>query len=111
MAGLKTIVIPVADLTAAKTVYAHVLGVEPTMDAPYYVGYDLGGLHVGLAPRRDEVGTVGYWEVDDIEATRDALLAAGATERQPVQNVGGGRRLAVLADPDGNSIGILSDPH
>ncbi len=110
MSGLKTIVVPVADLTAAKAVYATVLGVEPSMDAPYYVGYDLDGLHVGLAPQSNQSGTVAYWEVDDIEATRDALLAAGATEQEPVHDVGGGRRIAVLVDPDGNLIGILADP-
>jgi hypothetical protein len=48
--GLSAIIYPLTDLSASKKVYSHVLGVEPVMDQPYYVGYRVGDLDVGLDP-------------------------------------------------------------
>lgn len=48
--GIKTVLHPVSDLAAAKAVYTALLGVAPTADAPYYVGYEAGGQHIGLVP-------------------------------------------------------------
>jgi len=39
--GVKTIMYPVTDLASAKTLYGELLGVEPYMDEPYYVGFTL----------------------------------------------------------------------
>ena len=33
--------------------YTALLGVEPAADAPYYVGYDVEGQHIGLVPGGD----------------------------------------------------------
>jgi predicted enzyme related to lactoylglutathione lyase len=110
--GLQTVICPVADLTAAKKTYSALLGVEPSVDSPYYVGYDVGGQHVGLDPNghaQGMTGPVGFWHVSDIDAAVQALLAAGAQVRQDVRDVGGGRRIATLADADGNAIGLLQD--
>ena len=41
--GIKTVLHPVSDLAAAKPVYTALLGVPPSADAPYYVGYDAEG--------------------------------------------------------------------
>ena len=38
--GIKTVLHPVSDLAAANAVYTALLGVTPSADAPYYVGYD-----------------------------------------------------------------------
>lgn len=111
--ALRTIVHPVTDLAAAKAFYGTLLGVAPAVDQPYYVGYEIGGLHVGLDPNGRAQGLtapVGYWHVDDIEATIERLVAAGARVRQPAREVGGGRRVATLEDADGNAIGLLQDP-
>jgi extradiol dioxygenase family protein len=48
--GIKTVLHPVSDLAAAKPVYAALLGVAPSADAPYYVGFDTAGQHIGLVP-------------------------------------------------------------
>ena len=48
--GIKTVLHPVSDLDAAKAVYTALLGVEPQHDAPYYVGYEAAGQHIGLVP-------------------------------------------------------------
>jgi catechol 2,3-dioxygenase-like lactoylglutathione lyase family enzyme len=48
--GIKTIIVPVKDLAAAKALYAALLGVEPYADAPYYVGFRVGEQEIGLDP-------------------------------------------------------------
>ncbi|MBV9832136.1 MAG: hypothetical protein JOZ82_11140 [Marmoricola sp.] len=48
MAELKTVLYPVTDLAAAKAVYDALLGVDPTVDESYYVGYQLPDVQVGL---------------------------------------------------------------
>jgi catechol 2,3-dioxygenase-like lactoylglutathione lyase family enzyme len=42
----------VSDLAAAKAVYTALLGAEPAHDAPYYVGYEVAGQHIGLVQDR-----------------------------------------------------------
>src|ERR687897_757999 len=111
--GLKTILFPVKDLAQAKTLYGKLVGVEPTADAPYYVGFEIGDQHLGLVPNGHDqgmTGPVGYWHVDDINATLQSLLDAGAETDQAVRDVGGGRLVATVKDADGNVIGILQDP-
>ena len=36
-------------------------------------------------------------------------IAAGATVKDPVRDVGGGRLVATVTDPDGNVLGLLQD--
>jgi predicted enzyme related to lactoylglutathione lyase len=108
--GLRTIIYPVRDLAKAKALYSRLLGVEPAMDEPYYVGFDVAGQDAGLDPqghRKGMTGPVGYWHVDDIQASLKALLDAGATLQQEVRDVGGGKLTATVQDPDGNVIGLL----
>jgi len=102
---IRSLVVPVSDLAAAKPVYTALLG-APHTDEAYYVGYNVGGFEVGLAPGDVAGGPVAYADVDDLDATRDALLAAGATERTAPREVAPEVRVCVLADPDGNPIGL-----
>lgn len=53
---------------------------------------------------------VAYWHVDDIDAKLAEVTAAGGTVNEPVHDVGNGRRVATVADPDGNVLGLLQDP-
>ena len=108
--GLKTVIYPVQDLDGAKQVFSALLGTGPVMDEPFYVQYHDAGQEIGLDPHGHANGMTGpvtYWHVDDIEATFAAMVAAGASEQQAVQSVGGTRRIATLTDPDGNVIGLL----
>lgn len=108
--GIKTIVVPVSDLAASKAFYTELLGVAPAHDAPYYVGFDVAGQHFGLNPNGDvSAGPVYYWHVSDLEARRDALVAAGATVIQDATPVGGGRIVATLKDADGHTVGLAQD--
>jgi predicted enzyme related to lactoylglutathione lyase len=110
--GIKTVLHPVSDLDAAKAVYAALLGVPPIADAPYYVGFEAAGQHIGLVPgagSEGETAPVSYWHVANIEAKLAEVTAAGATVKEPAHDVGGGRLVATFTDPDGNVLGLLQD--
>jgi predicted enzyme related to lactoylglutathione lyase len=110
--GIRTVLHPVSDLAKAKAVYAALLGVGPQSDEPYYVGFEAEGQHIGLVPGGGPQGMtspVAYWHVPDIEAKLAEVTAAGATVRDPVRDVGGGRLVASIADPDGNVLGLIQD--
>ena len=89
---ISTVIVPVKDLAAAKAVYGALLGAEPIMDEPYYVGYRVGDLDVGLDPNghgKGMTGPLGYWEVEDIDQALGQLTGAGATVRQEASDIGG----------------------
>ena len=50
-----------------------------------------------------------YWHVADIEAKLAEVTAAGATIKEQPRDVGGGRLVATVTDPDGNVLGLLQD--
>ena len=109
--GIKTVLHPVSDVGAAKAVYTALLGIPPQHDAPYYVGFDVAGQHIGLVPGGGGMTSpVAYWHVPDIEAKLAEVTAAGATVKEPPHDVGGGRLVATVTDPDGNVLGLLQDP-
>ena len=111
--GVQTVLHPVSDIAAAKAVYAALLGVPPTSDEPYYVGFEAAGQQIGLVPGGAQQGMtspVAYWHVADIEAKLAEVTAAGATVKDPVRDVGGGRLVATFTDTDGNELGLLQDP-
>jgi predicted enzyme related to lactoylglutathione lyase len=110
--GIKTVLHPVTDLAAAKAVYTALLGVAPQSDAPFYVGYEAAGQQIGLVPGGGPQGMtspVAYWHVPDIEAKIAEVTAAGATLKEAARDVGGGRLVATVTDPDGNVLGLLQD--
>jgi predicted enzyme related to lactoylglutathione lyase len=108
--GIKTVLHPVTDLAAAKAVYTALLGVPPTADAAYYVGYDVAGQHIGLVPGGGGMTSpVAYWHVPDIEAKLAEVTAAGAAVKDSPRDVGGGRLVASFTDPDGNVLGLIQD--
>ena len=110
--GIKTVLHPVSDLAAAKAVYTALLGMPPQTDSAFYVGYDAEGQQIGLVPSGGPQGMtspVAYWHVPDIEAKLAEVTAAGATVKDPVRDVGGGRLVATVTDPDGNVLGLLQD--
>src|SRR5262249_31004063 len=104
-ATIRSLVIPVSNMEADKAVYTALLG-APHTDQPYYVGYNVDGFEVGLAPGDVAGGPVTYADVDDVDAARAELLAAGATERDAPRQVAPNVRVCVVTDPDGNPIGL-----
>ncbi|WP_348693861.1 VOC family protein [Duganella fentianensis] len=111
--GLRTAIYPVADLAAAKAWYESVFGVAPYFDQPFYVGFSIGGFELGLIPD-GSTGTSGsmvYWGVDDIDAEVARITALGAAIHGAIQDVGGGIRTVELADPFGNLLCLIDNPH
>ncbi|HTB48688.1 MAG TPA: VOC family protein [Verrucomicrobiae bacterium] len=106
---IKLIVYPVKDLAAAKTLYGKYLGVEPYADAPYYVGYKLSNLEVGLVPGGQEA-VISYIEVDDIKGYLQDLVDAGATTHQEPKDVANGLLVAQVKDASGNILGLRQSP-
>ncbi len=102
---IRSLVITVSDLDAAKKVYTALLG-APHTDQPYYVGYNVDGFEVALAPGDVSAGSVAFADVEDLDATRETLLAAGATERDAPRQVAPEARVCVLVDADGHPIGL-----
>ncbi len=111
--GIKTIVYPVKDLAKAKSLFGRLAGTGPEMDQPYYVQYNVDGQQIGLDPNghaQGFAGPVNYWSVDDIQKSIAALVEGGASMHTDVKDVGGGKLIASVTDPDGNVIGLLQNP-
>ncbi|NNG37981.1 VOC family protein [Flexivirga sp. ID2601S] len=131
MTSFQTVLIPAKDLAAARELYTKLLGTAPSADSDYYVGYDVDGQqrpaegrqsdtdagsamrnesptqHIGLVPGDGEV--TAYLHVDDLDGTIEQITAAGGEVVEEPKSVGGTRRVAVVTDPSGGRIGLLSD--
>jgi predicted enzyme related to lactoylglutathione lyase len=111
--GIKLLTYPVKDIAQAKMLYSKLLGVEPYVDGPYYVGYRVGDQEIGLVPNGHERGLTGplaYFTVSDIRSTLKSLVDAGAQVQQEVRDVGSGMLVASVKDKDGNITGLRQFP-
>lgn len=113
--GLATAIYYVPDLSRAKAWYARLFGQQPYFDTEFYVGFNIQGYELGLHPETDEnkagsAGCVAYWRVATIEAAVADGITAGAQLVSDVQDVGEGIKVATLADPFGNPIGLIENP-
>ena len=107
--GMPLVVYPVKDVAKAQAFFREVLGVEPYLSSPFYVGFRIGDQEIGLDPNgraKGQTGPIAYIEVEDIRGRVRALISAGARERMAVTDVGGGRLIAWVEDADGNVIGL-----
>lgn len=111
--GIRTVIYPIRDVAKAKKLFSQLLGVQPYMENPYYVGFQAGEQEIGLDPhglQQGMLGPLGYYHVDDIRKTLQSLQEAGAQVRQDIKDVGGGKLIASVVDPDGNVIGLIQMP-
>ena len=116
MLGLRTAIYHVPDLARAKAWYSEAFGVTPYFDEPFYVGFSIGGYELGLDPDTGTIGAgargvVAYWGVADVQRAVDHLTQLGASVLAPTHDVGDGIRVATVADPFGNPIGLIENPH
>ncbi len=114
--GLRTVIYRVDDLDRAKAWYRDAFEVEPYFDQPFYVGFNVGGFELGLNPDPSEGeagpgGTVAYWGVEDLASAVDRFVRLGATAVSPITDVGADIQVATVADPFGNLIGLIHNPH
>ena len=108
--GVRVLVYPVKDMERAKRLFGEVIGTKPYADAPYYAGFRVGDLEIGLDPNSHSQGPIAYWEVPDIHASLQRLLDAGARADQAVKDVGRGMLIATVKDADGNTLGLRQSP-
>ena len=113
--GLRTVIYHVPDLARAKAWYSRAFGTKPYFDEPFYVGFNIGGFELGLDPGGGVApgagGCVAYWGVPDIDKAVQQFTSDGAALKAPVQDVGGDIKVATVADPFGNLIGLIENPH
>jgi predicted enzyme related to lactoylglutathione lyase len=114
--GLRTAVYAVPDLAVAKAWYAEVLERAPYFDEDFYVGFNVGGFELGLVPEPDapaerDAAGVAFWGVADADAAYARLIAIGAHDHEPIQDVGGGVKIGAVRDPFGNVFGVVENPH
>jgi len=114
--GLRTVIYHSPDLTKAKAWYSEAFGVAPYFDQPFYVGFDIGGYELGLHPGTEGGVRMGnnveaYWGVPDIVRAQAHMLEHGAEARGPIMEVGDNIKVALVADPFGNIIGLIENPH
>jgi predicted enzyme related to lactoylglutathione lyase len=114
--GLGTVIYHVPDVARAKAWYASAFNQQPYFDQPFYVGFNIGGYELGLDPdggnaRSGPGGAVAYWRVDEIGRAVDHFRAVGASLVSDAQDVGEGIKVAAVADPFGNVIGLIENPH
>lgn len=114
MKDVSLIIYPATDLAAAKRFFRELVGTDPYVDSPQYVGYKSGDgdMEIGLIPNRDgrEPGALPYWTVTDIAASVKALEAAGGTVVQEITDVGYGLLVASVKDSNGATVGLRQPP-
>ena len=113
--GLRTVVYKVTDLAQAKAWYSDVFGITPYFDAPFYVGFEVGGYELGLDPdvsrqQPGAGGSVAYWGVRDLADTLARLRERRVVIAAPLQEVGEGIKVAAVSDPWGNRVGLIENP-
>ena len=114
--GLATVIYGVPNLDKAKAWYAAAFQQSPYFDQPFYVGFNIGGYELGLDPdftagKAGAGGTVAYWRVAEIDPAVQHFVSAGAAVVVAPHDVGDGIKVATVADPFGNLIGLIENPH
>lgn len=107
MGNFRTVLLPTADLAASRELYSKLLGIAPSADSDYYVGFDVDGQHIGLVPGSTAVQP--NLHVDDLESAMRLITDAGGSVVDEPKEVGGGRRVAVVQDPSGARFGLIHD--
>jgi len=101
----------VSDLKESGRFYGDVLGLDKKYEYPSYVGFDCGGVEIGLIQReKPDIGgdspTIEFL-VDDVDEAYKTLKGKGVRfVREPHDEPWGGRQ-ATFTDPDGNVLEIL----
>jgi predicted enzyme related to lactoylglutathione lyase len=109
---IRTVIYHVNDIEKAKEWYGRITGIKPYFDEPFYVGFDINGFELGLDPDTTDVvpgnNSIAYWSVDDIHKALENLKDNGAAVVSDIQNVGDNISVAIVKDPFGNCVGLIS---
>lgn len=107
------------DPEAAKACFATVAGwtyeVMPMSEGDYHVASANGEMVAGIMNLADMAGMEAlpphwftYIGVDDVDAATTAILAAGGRVQREPWDVPGVGRIAIVADPSGAVVGIMT---
>ncbi len=113
MKDVSLIIYSTPDVTAAKRFFRELIGSDPYVDSPQYVGYKCGDMEIGLDPSGSNraVGALPFWTVSDIAASVEALVAAGGTVVREITDVAYGLLVAAVKDPNGATVGLRQPPN
>ncbi len=105
--------LPAIDFDAVQAFYEAVFGWSFTDYGPEYRSFTDGKLNGGfyrsdLQSRTDQGAALVVFFADDLEATRDAVVANGGRMEKDIFEFPGGRRFQFL-DPHGNELAVWSD--
>lgn len=101
----------VSDLKKATRFYQETVGLEKKYEFSSYVGFDCGGVEIGLMPdpkrktQRDVSATVEFL-VSNIEEVHKELKAKGVEFSNELHEETWGGKQAAFKDPDGNVLEI-----
>jgi catechol 2,3-dioxygenase-like lactoylglutathione lyase family enzyme len=102
----------VSDLGKATKFYKETLGLEKKYEYSSYVGFECGGLEIGLIPKAKEeqkvspTSTSVEFLVDNIDKTYNELKNKGVKFIKELHDEPWGGRQASFTDPDGNILEI-----
>jgi catechol 2,3-dioxygenase-like lactoylglutathione lyase family enzyme len=102
----------VSDLKKATKFYEKILGLEKKYEYPSYVGFECGGVEIGLIPKLTEEQKVSplspsvEFLADDVEKVYNELKNKGVKFSRELHDEPWGGRQATFTDPDGNTLEI-----
>ena len=109
---LRTVIYHVNDLQNAKAWYTQLTGIKPYFEEVFYVGFNINGCELGLDPDATKIiqgnNAVAYWSVDNIRVAVEKAESIGASVVSGIQNVGGTIEVAIIKDPFGNHVGLIT---
>ena len=108
MARPNFIELPTRDLAASQCFFDQVFGMKMTGFGPTYACTLTGDVDLGLQadPAEATKAPLPVIEVEDLETTLAAVMAAGAAVSKPIFSFPGGRRFHFL-DPSGNELAAM----
>lgn len=108
MARLNYVELPTRDIAAARRFYEQAFGWTLLEFGPTYTATTTGDTDIGLQadPAEATRAPLPVIDVADLEAARDAVLAAGGTNVRPIFAFPGGRRFHFV-DPSGNELAAV----
>ena len=103
----------VSNLEKAAEFYEKTLGLEKKYEYPSYVGFECGGVEIGLVPKLKEGERVNHrspsveFLVDNVERFYAELKNKGVKIVKELHEEPWGGRQATFTDPDGNVLEIV----
>ena len=112
MNSVDLIVYPASDVSKTKAFFTTLLGTEPYADTPYYVGFRVGDMEIGVVPKAAQQGASGAlaYATSATSRKRWRPSSRAAQKVQDITDVANGLLVASVKDPDGTTVGLRQFP-